>query len=514
MKQLNLPRKQIALVQALVSLALLVLTLVFSFTSIMSIDLSDSDFRKSVQASLDSMSKDVEGLDSIEFPEKLDVSMPKLIKADILMFKIIKVSINAAKEATSTLSKQDQEKIDQAKEDLQKAMEDPKGQEAILTVFAALGQAVDLSGNENEKSESGAGEIIMNVIRVIAMCYILIFITVFPIVVAITTLITLIKVLSHLGNPEEVSGKTAGKVISYLATVVTFALALTLFNGMGFGTGLTMIMVLALLSVLVNVVASRLRSYSDRDFRYINVAQGTAAVAGVGAIVFFVNLLNVNVLRTFFNSFGDYMEKLGKQVESINASIDMYNQFVPASQRVSNFSASAGWVADLLIIAVFGITALAMTGSLIVSCAAQLGLTVSKKTQKGTFIFSGVSAIICTALPFIVSMLKNQKYYSMDMSGSKIVINEEIEGAIYSIPAETKSALIGMLIGAIIILAAGIASSVLKKKFCADLPEEWEMLILNGKAPLPGTEEATATATVAASATVETNENNENNGEA
>ena len=508
MKQLNLPRKQISLVQALVSLALIVLTLIFSFTSILTINLSDSTLRQNVQTSLDSMSKDVEGFDSIKIPEKLDVTMPKLIKADVLMFKIIKVSINTAKEMTSTVSQQEQDKINQAKEDLKKAIEDPEGQEAILTVFAALGQAVDFSNNEDEKSESGVGEIIMMVIQFIAMFYILIFITVFPIAVGITAIICLIRVLTHLANPEEVSGKVAGKMISYLSTAVTFALALTLFNGMEFGTGLTLIMVLALVSVVLNVVATRLRSYAPRDFRYVNVAQGTAAVAGVGAIVFFVNLLNVNVLRSFFNAFGDYMEKLSNQTTDINNTIKAYNMF--SNETVAEFSASTGYVADLLIIAVFGIMALAITGSLIVSCAAQLGLTVGKKGQRANFVSSGISAIICTILPFIVSMLKNQKYYTVNTDSGKLIINEEAAGAIYSIPSETKSALIGMLIGAILVLAAGIATSVLKKKYCSDLPEEWELLILSGKAPLPGVSEG-ATDAVAASATVENNDNNDNN---
>ena len=508
MKQLNLPRKQIALLQALVSLALIVLTLIFSFTSILTINLSDSTLCQNVQASLDTMSKDVEGFNAVKIPEKLDITMPKLIKADLIMFKIIKVSINTAKEMAGTMTQQEQEKINQAKEDLQKAIEDPEGQEAILTVFAALGQVANLSGEDSEKAETGIGNIILSLIRFFAMFYILLFITFFPVLVGITALINLIRVLTHLANPEEVSGKVAGRMISYLSTAVTFALALTLFNGMEFGTGLTLIMVLALVSVVLNVVATRLRSYTARDFRYVNVAQGTAAVAGVGAIVFFVNLLNVNVLRTFFNAFGDYMKKLVDQTESINAAISDYNMF--SQNKVAQFSAGAGYIADLLIIAVFGMLALVNTGSIIVSCATQLGLTVGKKGKKADFISSGIVAIICMILPFIAGMLKNQKSYSLNMDSGKPVINEEVVGAIYVIPDETKSALIGMLIGAILILAAGIAGSVLKKKYCSDLPEELEILILSGKAPLVGDAE-TVTESVAASATIENNDNNNDN---
>lgn len=576
MKQLNLPRKKIALLQALVSLALIVLTLIFSFTPILSIDISDSALRETVQSSLDSMSGNVEGFSAVKIPEKLDVTMPKLVKADILMFKVIKVSTSVIKAETSTLSKQDLEKINQAVEDLEEALKDPEGQEAILTVFAAFGQVVDFFDNksdtktdtepsttinpdtetdddiddalnnmlngminydddtanesdsdttyktdsgtkeETEKTKSTTGEIIMMVIRITAMCYILLFITFFPIVVGIAAFISLIRVLSHLNNPEEVSGKIAGKMISYLSTVVTFALALTLFTGLEFGTGLTMIMILALVSILFNVVATRLRSYSPRDLRYVNIAQGTAAGAGIGAIVFFVNLLNVDILRTFFNSFGAYTEKLSQQTAVINAAIRGYNYNVSTSNQIAEFSANAGYVADVLIISVFGILALALTGSIIVSCAAQLGLTsgAGKRGRKTSFVYSGISAIICTILPFVVSNLKNQRYYTytddFDFSSGtwKLVIDEEVAGAIYTMPAETKSALIGMLIGAIIILAAGIVGTVLKKKYCSDLPEEWEILILNGKAPLPG-EPAEATAT-ADPATVESNENQEN----
>ena len=220
MTQLNLPRKRVALAQVLISLLLIVLTLILSFTAVLSIDISDSELRKSVQATVDSLSENVDGLDSIEIPEKIDVTMPKLVKADMIFFKLINVATKSVKSLNGTATQQERADLEKAADELEKMVMSEDGQEALLTVVAAVGQVVDLSGSKDVDAEddsnqkSTVGEIILMIIRIIAMIYILIFITIFPITVGITALVSIIRVLTHLKNPEEVCGKVSGKMIS------------------------------------------------------------------------------------------------------------------------------------------------------------------------------------------------------------------------------------------------------------------------------------------------------------
>ena len=207
MTQLNLPRKRVALAQVLISLLLIVLTLILSFTAVLSIDISDSELRKSVQATVDSLSENVDGLDSIEIPEKIDVTMPKLVKADMIFFKLINVATKNVKSLNGTATQQERAELEKAADELEKMVMSEDGQEALLTVVAAVGQVVDLSGSKDVDAEddsnqkSTVGEIILLVIRIIAMIYILIFITFFPVTVCITALVSIIWVLTHLKNP-------------------------------------------------------------------------------------------------------------------------------------------------------------------------------------------------------------------------------------------------------------------------------------------------------------------------
>ena len=152
MKQLNLPKRQVALVQVLVSLLLIILTLIMSLTPILTIDLSDSEFINAVEDSMGAISENVDGVDEIEIPDKIDITMPKLLKADMILVKLIKVMINSAKE-TNTLSTSELEKIEKEQDALQEMIESKEGKEALVSLVAALGQVIDFSELGEEKTE-------------------------------------------------------------------------------------------------------------------------------------------------------------------------------------------------------------------------------------------------------------------------------------------------------------------------------------------------------------------------
>lgn len=488
MKQLNLPKRQVALVQVLVSLLLIILTLIMSLTPILTIDLSDNEFINAVEDSMGAISENVDGVDEIEIPDKIDITMPKLLKADMILVKLIKVMINSAKE-TNTLSTSELEKIEKEQDALQEMIESKEGKEALVSLVAALGQVIDFSELGEEKTEeekeekSSLGDTIMLLIRVIALLFILIFITIIPVIVGIAALVNLIRVLKNLKSPQNVCSKVSGVTITYLSFVVLFAIVLTLFDGMEFGSGLSAILVFSLINIVVNVAATRLRSYESADFRFVNVTQGTALLGGIGAIIFLVNLLKINVLNGFFGAFGSYLEEVSNETDVINLEITAYNML--ADENISSFKASTSYIIDLVIIAVFAIMALSIAMSAISVCVARIGLATSdsKKRESG-YVSVGIGAIITSILPFALGMLKSAKHFELeDIVDGRAIINETVDGAIYNISSETKSAAIAMLIGAILILAAGIIDSILKKKLCPEITEERAALILHGKAP-------------------------------
>ena len=129
MKQLQMPPKKVALAHSLVSFALLVLILVFSFTPILVIDVGNEDMRKVVQNGLDSMSETVDGVDAIRIPEQIGVTMPKLLKTDALLFKLGSVLIEGVKSATSERSEEDQKKAEDKVKELEELIKSPDGQD-------------------------------------------------------------------------------------------------------------------------------------------------------------------------------------------------------------------------------------------------------------------------------------------------------------------------------------------------------------------------------------------------
>lgn len=532
MKQLQMPPKKVALAHSLVSFALLVLILVFSFTPILVIDVGNEDMRKVVQNGLDSMSETVDGVDAIKIPEQIGVTMPKLLKTDALLLKLGSVLIEGVKSATSERSEEDQKKAEDKVKELEELIKSPDGQESIVLLWAILGQIVDLteedlSGMKNDteqnfsdsisaalgdgenvlgdkngtstpasdenrangEKKSTVGTVILTVIRVFVLLYILGYITVLPIVVAVAVLIQLVRLLKSLKNPEEAVGKIAMAPLGYLGTAIAFMLTLTIFNGMEFGAGLNGIVILGLIGVVANIAASRMRAYAAEDFRYVNLIQGSTLLGAIGGAVFFAGALSAKVFVNYCNAFGNYVADMVLQVSSVNDDIRSYNQFAPAADKLSEFHAGAGYLIDLLLIALFAILSLSISCVIVTDCAARIGLSVTKKKGNSGFISLGVMAIICSVLPLITENLKNAVSYDTEMTGGKLTVTSTVKGSIYHLSDDSKSAVITMLVGGILMLAVGIATKILTKKLCAGVTNERAQNILRGAAPAVGAQE-------------------------
>ncbi len=487
MKQLNLPRKYTLASQLFISVALIILAAIFAFTPILTIDLSDNKARETLNDVLDSFSESIDAEDAeFEIPEKVNVSMPKLVTSVGVFTKIIGVVIDGAGSAIDG----DEEGANEATEDLNKVLASEEGQETIVMLMGLMMGTLDTdsfeSSDAEESEDSTVGAVVNGIISYGILFYLLAISLVWPIVLIVTAIITLIKALKAWKKGENVASKFGAGLIGALGTVVTVALLMTFVPNMVLGFGMVAILVLSIISIVVNVVVSRLRSYNDVDFKYANVVQGTALVKLVGFIVFFTSVLKTGFLRSFIDSVSEYLSKALKQVADINKSIDAANKL--SSTKVDNLTMNFGYLIELALMLVAAALALSVCVSVAKSVAAQLGLVAKKKVATPGSLASGIIALIVCIIPVVVSKLENKIFYSLKI-GNKLEVVEEKAGSIFKISSDSKSALVGMFIGAVLILASGIAYLVTKNVFCKDMTAEQQSLVLSGNAPLVGAAE-------------------------
>ena len=522
MKQLNLPTKPINAARVWVSLALSVVILLLSICPIISVDLKDNKVREGLQTAIDGLNESFDGELDIEIPESVSVTMPKLVRVDIFIARFIGTLFKSLKNQDT--SEEDLEK-------LREMLKDPKYQEAFAMVVAMTVDIIDFdkifddttgsssgtltdttttvtgSGDESEtgnefetgsesetgkvnenggstsdetkKSGSTVGTIIMIVIRVLVLLTVLSMITILPIIICIKVIVGLIAALSNLDYPEKVSAKVGAIPMTGLDFAIMIALMLTLFSGLEFGYGLKWIFVCAIVGAVINLVATRLRSYEPKDFCFVNIIQSSCSFALISGIVYTLSTLKVGVLKGFFDAFGSYMEKLTVNVAAVNSAIKGFNE-ITDGKKVAEIGMGYDWLIDAGIILLFAMFALCSCAALILGATNRLCLT-QKKNDRG-LIYNGIVAAITAALPFVADYLQNAKEYDLEITGDTANVITT-SSHIYQLPDSSKSVLIAMIVCGILVMTVGIVINVLKHKFCPEMSVEYQRLILGGNAP-------------------------------
>ena len=352
-------------------------------------------------------------------------------------------------------------------EDLEKFIED----EGYKTIVGLTDEDIDRA----EKNADTVGSIVKMVLSFIILIYVVGFVTIWPFIMAIVALIALIKALIYIKRPEEYAGKAASKMTTPLTFTVTTFLLLTFFPGVTVSTNLVILLVLAILSVVANLVISRLRAYNGPDFKYATLVQGTALVEGIGFAAFFGGLLNTGFLQSMLDALCSYISKTSVTVSLFNREIDFYNRYF--GSNMDHTSMNFLFLIDLALVLAAALIALSVTTKVIRNVATHLGL-VKSKTKPGS-LATPIWALIACILPLAASFLQNELRYSMTTNGVKT----RVIGSLLNISNDSMTALIFMFIGAFILLAAAIAFRVIKPKLCYDLTPDQEEEILNGNAP-------------------------------
>lgn len=423
MKQLNVSKKVTAPLMIWVSLMLIAATLLFSFMPLMCLDTAKGS------SDINEMIGEL-GIDAdIEMPEKVEISVGKLIGAIRVVGSLIKVAKNATEDMAAEGDNAPVEKI-------QEIMETDEGKETVL-VAAAIATTVMNAFDFGE--DSNIISIVANLLIVfVALIYVLAFVFVIPIKVIIMLIKALIPALANLKTPELGAAKVGNKLPHMLGIPFTMMIFQSFIPGMTYGWGLIAISVTIIVSVVFCTVLTRLRTYEPRKFRYLNIVQGASVVSIIGFLVFFFNILKTHVINNFL--VGPFTIQVGR---------------IATKQTTDN-----SYILDFVLIFLFAIAFLSAVKYLSYS-ANRLSCTVSHKKvaakRADSKLIAAIAMLIAYVAPAVVS--GGERFVAFDGSKlSYLILNDD-----------EKSALTIALIGIIIMIIAEVVLLVLKKKLCKDV---------------------------------------------
>lgn len=477
MFQLNLPKKYSALVQVWVSIALIIFAAVFAFAPIISLDMTNNSLKDAYDSTIEELSQSIPEISDLKMPDSVDITSTTILK----MFGTFKNIVTVINLYGDDIDPDNVDDYEEAKKYVENVLTSEDGKQTIITSVAVFTQLMDREVEEGDGESANPVITIINVlIKIFIIGYLILFILVFPIVLVIIALVNIIRALVKLKTPEKISGKTGRVMLTPLAFSVLTMVLLKFFPDMSFGFGLNLIFILSLISVFANLVASRLRSYNELDWKYATLVQGSAIVEAIGFSVFFTNLLKSDVLNQFIKNVVSYSHNASKNVKEVNSIIEAYNAF--AETHISTVSGSWLYMIDVALICVYSMFAIGVACSTINVIATHLGLTGNKKSKDSDSLTNGILAVITAVIPLVVSKLKNGIFYAIDEKNGSLVI-DKTKTSILALSDNDNGVLVGMIVGTLIILAASIAFKVLKGILCKDITEEREMVVLCGNAP-------------------------------
>ena len=283
MRQFNLPRKLVATIQMWVSVGLILLAFIFSLMPIITIETPDiagelSSMMSDMDITVDEDILDMLGSDNIQ------ISPLKLVGTIGLVAKLAGAGSDESGET--------------AKE-LQEYLQTEEGKRDVITAVSIAFSLVNILDSKNFEGGNLIGIIFNVLISFIGFLGTLILTLVVPIILLVKLIGALILVAKGAKAPETVAAKLGAKLPGVISLPLVVMLFQCVVSGMTYGFGVVMICVCAILSVLVNVFASRAREYPEEQFKYLNILQGGALVGLIGFLVFFFNIIKTGILRAY-----------------------------------------------------------------------------------------------------------------------------------------------------------------------------------------------------------------------
>ena len=487
MFQLNVPRKTTALIQTWGCVLLAIICIFFSFAPLVTLDTGLNS------AAIESNIQKVTGENvNLDIPESVDISTIKLVKSIGLVVKVVKA-------LSETAEQQNSEDV----ADLKELLNSEDSKNLLITVFAMANSVVDAIGSddkvEGESSSSGLGTILTVMVVIIGLLCTLVFAFIFPIAFICTALVMLIKALTKYNDPIAVAPKIANKLPALITMPMIFMLFQCVVPNMHYGSGALGLWILAAICVLLNVVISRLRTYSKNDLVYATVVQGGALLGGIGYIIFFFNIVKTGICNAFLHgNWGAYVENLqkAKDLEKQAAQAAKYMGLEYTAPEFSNAYLVDGVI--ILVYLILVLSSIAYFGY----CASRVSCNATRDKKSGKISDHHIAFAVCNLVACILPNI---------IMNSKRLFNNFIDDSLGSyssmkLSADGEAALKAALVGAIIALIAEIAILVCRKVLCKDLSEDERIAVITGNAKDPedvAVEEAPAEEAPAEEAPVE-----------
>ena len=439
MRQINLPRRTVSMVQLWASLLLIIIAFSLSLTPI--INLKTIDNVEEVNKFISDISDDG---DEFTIPEELEVSAPKLISMISLIVKIVQVSTDSA-----------DGDIDEDKaEELEEYLETKEGREDVVAAACLVWtiiKAVDFDGDVDVFSI-----ILKVVVTIIALLTVLICTLILPIVLFIVLIAALIVAFKNVKTPEQASATLGSKLPGLLSFPLTIMLFQCVIPGMTQGKGLFNLTIVCLASVLINFICSRLREYPSHQFKYLTIVQGCSIVGVIGFTMFFFNMIKTGIFSSFTS---------GKFAQ--------YVTYVIAAKEAGVDDINTSYIIDAVMMMVYLGIMMGSAGYLD-RAAKRISCTVKPERKAGVVgaltepklhdnsLGLAIGAVLAYVIPTVVSGFK---HYFVDITAS----GSDGDASFLVLSEGAQKALSAALIGAIIMIVSDIAIIVLKKVLCKDL---------------------------------------------
>lgn len=445
MFQLNLPKKTVAQAHVGVICLLIVLALIFSFLPIITLNTAEPEVAQGIEEIVNKFTEE-----EFEFPDKINVSAPMLIKSAFLMFDIVKM---AKDNSTATQEEKDA---------LEAKIKGETGRNTILVGAAIVHSITSTFKDNNQNGSSNIINLIFNVlITIVAIFYLLGVTIAMPIVFAILAIKALVPIAKNYKEFHTHTAAVANKLPQKLSIIMTIMLFQCVLPSMNYGSGTLGLWIVSIICVFVNFAVTRLTAYDKEDFIYLNIIQGASVVSIIGFFIFFFSVLKTNIFSTFTHgAWGAYIAR------------------VLASPARAD--AAKGYIVDALLILVYLVAVLSCV-KFLGKCANRLSCAMNSKSGNPSLLPETIALLVVYILPTIVAGRKSNLSNPFDKSSEAV-------GSFLELGAEQKSALTMVLVGAIIMIAAEIAIKVLENVFCPNMTTEAKAAVLNNTATATVTE--------------------------
>lgn len=435
-------KKTTSLIQVWTCILLILTTLIFSFTPLITLD--TGEHRETIEVAINKLLAKAEVTNTaVSIPDEVSISAISLIETASLVKDISDLQKDESEQDPAKIAK------------LRVLLSSESGQKTLITVLAFANTVTLVSENMDLSTDSLMSQLLMLFMVLIAFVYVLLFTLLIPLIYLITAVLSLVTAIRKYNDPIAAAPKVSAELPAHLTLPLVFMLFQRIIPGMSYGIGVMGIWVTGLVCVLLNLVISRLRTYRKDELLYLNLLQGGALLGTIAYAVFFFNLLKADVFHTFLDG--------GWAGYAARATVlAARNRSIPNTYLVD---------AALVLLSLWLVLS---SVSYFTACARRISCTGRKDRRRvisDTQIPRAAMTLLACILPLVVKGSKHLFEHPQTQSGAFSSLE---------LSAEQISALTVALVAAAFVLAIEIALAITKHVLCKKLSKEAQKAILTG----------------------------------